>query len=89
MDESSMFGKADSFLDYVIIGAGIYLIYAGVIMKVAGRIPKSLISRNIDVENAPNKDEYINNALIILSEQLGLSRQPQMLTKMKQINNNH
>ncbi|MBR5376083.1 MAG: hypothetical protein IK139_02275 [Lachnospiraceae bacterium] len=64
MDESSMFGKADSFLDYVIIGAGIYLIYAGVIMKVAGRIPKSLISRNIDVENAPNKDEYINNMFL-------------------------
>ena len=64
MDESSMFGKADSFLDYVIIGAGIYLIYAGVIMKVAGRIPKSLISRNIDIENAPNKEEYINNMFL-------------------------
>ena len=64
MDESAMFGKADSFLDYVIIGAGLYLIYAGIIMKTAGRIPKSLISRNIDVENAPDKDEYINNMFL-------------------------
>ncbi len=64
MDESAMFGKADSFLDYVILGAGIYLIYAGIIMKAAGRIPKSLISKNVDVDNAPNKEEYISNMFL-------------------------
>ncbi len=56
-----MFEKADSFLDYVIIGAGVYLIYGGLLMKLAGRIPKSLISRNIDPENATDKDAYISN----------------------------
>lgn len=64
MDESAMFGKADSFLDYVILGAGVYLIYAGIIMKTAGRIPKSLISKNVDLDNAPDKDEYINNMFL-------------------------
>ena len=64
MNESAMFDRADSFLDYVILGAGVYLIYAGIIMKVAGRIPKSLISKNVDIENAPNKEEYINNMFL-------------------------
>ena len=61
MNETGMFEKADSFLDYVILGAGIYLIYGGLLMKLAGKIPKSLISRNIDPENAPDREAYINS----------------------------
>ena len=64
MNELGMFEKADNFLDYVIIGAGIYLIYGALSMKIASKIPKSLVSRGIDTENAPHKDEYISNMFL-------------------------
>ncbi|MBQ7463334.1 MAG: hypothetical protein IJS86_00580 [Lachnospiraceae bacterium] len=64
MNESGMFQKADNFLDYVIVGAGLYLIYCALSMKITSRIPKSLVSRNIDTDNAPHRDEYISNMFL-------------------------
>ncbi len=64
MNETGMFSQADNFLDYVIVGAGLYLIYGALSMKIASRIPRSLVSRNIDIENAPHKEEYINNMFL-------------------------
>ncbi len=64
MNELSMFNSADGFLDLIIIAAGGYLMYAALIMKVAGKIPSTLISRNVDPEKASNKEEYIKNMFI-------------------------
>ena len=64
MNETGMFQHADNFLDYVIVGAGLYLIYGALSMKITSRIPKSLVSRNIDIENAPRKDDYISNMFL-------------------------
>ncbi len=64
MNEKSFGQNADSFLDILVAGAGIFLIYAAVVMKVKGEIPKSILSKNIDLDTAPDKEGYISHMFI-------------------------
>ncbi len=64
MNENQMFDRADSFLDLVIIGAGGYLMYCALVMKISGKVPSTLVSRNVDPENSPHKDEYIKSMFL-------------------------
>ncbi|MCR5487685.1 MAG: hypothetical protein K6F35_09190 [Lachnospiraceae bacterium] len=47
------------FLDILVIAAGLYLVYSAILMRLRGEIQGSLISRNIDLKNAPDKQGYI------------------------------
>lgn len=64
MDENAFSQNSNSLLDILVIGAGIYLIYSAVIMKLKGEIPKSLISKNLDPDKAPDKQGYIEHMFI-------------------------
>ncbi len=64
MNEMAFGQSADSFLDILVVAAGLYLVYAGIIMKLKGEIPKSILSKNIDLDNAPDKAAYIRNMFI-------------------------
>ena len=47
------------FLDVIVIIAGAFLIYSALAMKFKGEIKNSLISRNIDLSKAPDREAYI------------------------------
>ncbi len=47
------------FLDLLVIAAGLFMLYSAAMMKIKGEIQSSLISRNIDLSKAPDKEGYI------------------------------
>lgn len=59
MNEAQTLQNSNNIMDIIILAAGAYMIYAGLLMKSTGKIAKSFISRNIEIENAPQKDKYI------------------------------
>ncbi len=64
MNESAFAQSTNSILDIMVVGAGIYLIWSALMMKLKGIIPKSLISKNIDPDKAPDKQGYIEHMFI-------------------------
>ena len=64
MNEAQMGQDADYFMDIMILVAGVYMVYAGLLMKSTGKITKSFVSRNIDIDNAPEKDKYIKHMFL-------------------------
>ena len=52
-------GNSDYFMNGIILAAGAYLIFSALRMKLKKEVGKSLLSRNIDWDKAPDKEGYI------------------------------
>ncbi len=56
--------NTNMFLDLLMIAAGGYLVYCAFLMKLKGEIGTSLISRNVDLSQAPDKAGYIRTMFL-------------------------